>query len=141
MNRPRPSLGRRPSHPPFVAVLFAASLPIVVACSSAGSEDSGSSCYTLHPTLATNDPATADLCEFLITTSGPAECVTMYGIEADKMGACPTAGLVGCCLADIGQEGATPGTTAGDCYYDEAGATTGKAGCMGPHDHWQAGLP
>jgi hypothetical protein len=141
MNRPDSALSRRPRHPTFVALLFAAWLPIAVGCSSASSEGSGSACYTLQPTPATSDPAGADRCEFLITTSGAAECETMYGIAANHMGACPSAGLVGCCLADIGQEGAAPGTTAGDCYYDAAGAETGKAGCMGPHDHWQAGLP
>jgi hypothetical protein len=120
------------------------SLLAVLACGSTVSTSppgAGVSCYTLNVPPTTNDPTGASECEFLITVSGPAECETMNGIMANQMGSCPASGLVGCCVTDIGNEGAVAGSKAGVCYYDAALAASGMLGCNGSNNTWQTSAP
>jgi len=127
-----------------VVVILSAALPWVVGCGSTvstGQAGSGASCYTLNVPATTYDPTGADECEFLITTSGPAQCETMNGIMANQAGSCPAAGIVGCCVTEIGNEGAVAGTLAGVCYYNATFASTGKSGCNGPNNTWQTTVP
>ena len=116
-------------------------LLVCASCSSASSGGSGAKCFTLRVTPSVYDPTGGNECEFLITTSGSADCATMYGVAANTTGSCPSAGLVGCCVTDIGAEGAAPGTTSGLCYYDAALATEAKASCTTKNNTWQTAAP
>ena len=97
--------------------------------------------FTLTVPPTTGDPSGADECEFLITVSGSAQCETMNGIMANQAGSCPAAGLVGCCVTDIGKEGALAGTLAGVCYYDSQLASMGESSCNGSNNTWQTTAP
>ena len=81
---------------------------VLVACSSSTFTGHGFSCYTLQVSPTPENPTGTGECEFLITTSGPEHCETLYGIAANQEGSCPTSGLIGCCASDIGAEGAAP---------------------------------
>jgi hypothetical protein len=119
-------------------------VPMVLACGStapSSAQGSGASCYTLSVPPTTFDPNGTAECEFLITVSGPPQCETMNGIVANQAGSCPASGLLGCCVTNIGNEGALAGTLAGVCYYDASFASEGKSGCNGANSTWQTTAP
>jgi hypothetical protein len=123
-------------------VLRVAALVLLLALPGCGDTTSihpvpGWACYTLAVPPSPDDPDGGDECEFVITTSGPAQCEPSYGIPATQDGLCPLAGLVGCCEAEIGQEQALTGV----CFYSQALASMAQASCTSPDYSWHTTAP
>jgi hypothetical protein len=121
-----------------IAALIAATMG---ACGSSSASGAGAVCSTFNVGSNVYDENGMDLCEMYVTTSGSSECGTLVGIPAETPGACPTKGLIGCCVLDLASSGFPDGTVAASCWYDAEGANEGRVGCNGPDDTWQAGPP
>jgi hypothetical protein len=123
------------------AALLGALGATMAACGSSSESGTGGVCSTFNVSSNIYDTNGMDLCEMYVTTSGSSRCGTVAGIAAEIPGACPTHGLLGCCVSNLGNAGFAAGTLVAGCWYDTQGANAGRVGCNGPNDAWQPEPP
>jgi hypothetical protein len=101
-----------------LGIALASALTLASGCGGGSAQSDGPGCYT-RP-FGTG-------CDWI---AGSGE-----GCTGQTAGACPSAGLLGCCVdSSTYVEGAT-------CLYEAALATAAQANCTGPGKKWQTTAP
>ena len=102
----------------FLAVVIASALAVSLAggCSSSGS---GYGCHEI------TGNGSGEVCTYG-STPGPAACVASKGASGGG-GSCPSAGLSGCCVRTVSQQGVSE--ISAECYYSPAAASAAMQAC------------
>jgi hypothetical protein len=115
------------------ATCFGAFVALRMASGCGGGDDGGATLPTATQCFETMDAGSSQTCAFAATNQPDASCPSGF----DNSGACPSSGLVGCCVwtLSFSLEGDQTTATSGYCYYSSKAAEAAMAACTGVADN------